>query len=43
MELLSLNSVLEPRKALKSFKSNDLCLLVKNLYPQNFTNYDKQV
>ena len=43
MELLRLNSVLEPRKALKSFRSSDLCLLVKKFYPQDFTNYDKQV
>ena len=33
----------EPREALKSFKSSDLCLLVKNFYPQDFTNYDKRV
>ena len=33
----------EPRKALKSFRSSDLCLLVKNFYPQDFTDYNKQV
>ena len=43
MELLRLSSALEPREALKSFRSSDLCLLVKNFYPQDFTNYDKQV
>ncbi|XP_065626906.1 uncharacterized protein LOC136066473 [Quercus suber] len=43
MELLRLSSVLEPREALKSFKSSDLCLLVKNFYPQDFIDYDKQV
>ena len=43
MELLRLNSALEPQEALKSFKSSDLCLLVKNFYPQDFTDYDKQV
>ena len=43
MELLRLSSTLEPRKTLKYFRSSDLCLLVKNFYPQDFTNYDKQV
>ncbi|KAL4616091.1 hypothetical protein ACB092_07G173600 [Castanea dentata] len=43
MELLRLSSVLEPREALKSFKSSDLCLLIKNFYSQDFTNYDKQL
>ena len=43
MELLRLSSTLEPREALKSFRSSDLCLLEKNFYPQDFTNYDKQV
>nr|XP_023892112.1 uncharacterized protein LOC112004126 [Quercus suber] len=37
------NSALESCEALKSFKSSDLCLLVKNFYPQDFTDYDKQV
>ena len=36
------NSV-EPREAFKSFRSSDLCLLVKNFYPQDFTDYDKKV
>ena len=43
MELLRLNSALEPQETLKSFRSSDLCLLVKNLYPQDFTDYDKQM
>ena len=43
MELLRLSSALEPWEALKSFRSSDLCLLVKNFYPQDFTDYDKQV
>ncbi|KAL0002161.1 hypothetical protein SO802_015942 [Lithocarpus litseifolius] len=43
MELLRLSSSLKPQEALKSFKSSDLCLLVKNLYLQDFTYYDKQV
>nr|XP_023899115.1 uncharacterized protein LOC112010965 [Quercus suber] len=43
MELLRLSSALEPREALKSFRSSDLYLLVKNFYPQDFTDYDKQV
>ncbi|XP_065619095.1 uncharacterized protein LOC112027883 [Quercus suber] len=43
MELLRLSSALEPREALKSFRSSDLCLLVENFYPQDFTDYDKQV
>ncbi|XP_075654727.1 uncharacterized protein LOC142624880 [Castanea sativa] len=43
MELLRLSSALEPREALKSFRSSDIFLLVKNLYPQDFTDYDKQV
>ncbi|XP_050278525.1 uncharacterized protein LOC126720252 [Quercus robur] len=43
MELLRLSSALEPREALKSFRSSDLCLLVENFYLQNFTDYDKQV
>ena len=41
MELLRLSSALESREALKSFRSSDLCLLVKNFYTQDFTNYDK--
>uniref|UniRef100_A0A7N2MB19 TTF-type domain-containing protein n=1 Tax=Quercus lobata TaxID=97700 RepID=A0A7N2MB19_QUELO len=41
MELLRLSSALEPREALKSFRISDLFLLVKNFYPQDFTNYDK--
>ena len=41
MELFRLSSALESREALKSFRSSDLCLLVENLYPQDFTNYDK--
>ena len=43
MELLKLSSALEPQEVLKSFRSSDLCLLVKNLYPQDFTDYDKQL
>ena len=43
MELLRLSSALEPREALTSFRIHDLCLLVKKFYPQDFTNYDKQV
>ena len=43
MDLLRLSSALESREVLKSFKSSDLCLLVKNFYPQDFTDYDKQV
>ena len=43
MELLRLSSALEPREALKSFRSSDFCLLVKNFYPQDFTDYEKQV
>uniref|UniRef100_A0A7N2MLC1 DUF4371 domain-containing protein n=1 Tax=Quercus lobata TaxID=97700 RepID=A0A7N2MLC1_QUELO len=43
MELLRLSSALEPQEALKSFRSSDLCLLVKNFYPQDFIDYDKQV
>ena len=43
MELLRLSSALEPQEALKSFKSSDLCLLVKNFYPQDFIDSDKQV
>ena len=43
MELLRLSSALEPREALKSFRSSDLCLLVENFYLQDFTDYDKQV
>ena len=33
----------EPQEALKSFRSSDICLLVKNFYPQDFTDYDKCV
>ena len=43
MESLRLSSALEPREALKSFRSSDLCLLVENFYPQDFTDYGKQV
>ena len=43
MELLRLSSTLEPRKILKYFRNSDLCLLVKNFYPQDLTDYDKQV
>ena len=42
MKLLRL-SLIEPREALKSFRSTDLCLLVKNFNPQDFIDYDKQV
>ena len=43
MELLRFSSALEPREALKSFRNSDLFLLVENFYPQDFTDYDKQV
>ena len=43
MELLRLSLALEPREALKSFRSSDLCLLLENFYPQDFIDYDKQV
>ena len=43
MELLRVISALEPREALKSFRSSDLYLLIENFYPQDFTDYDKQV
>ena len=43
MELLRLSSTLEPREALKSFRSSDLCLLLENFYPQDFIDYVKQV
>ena len=43
MELLRLISVLEPQEALNSLRISDLCLLVKKFYPQDFTDYDKQV
>uniref|UniRef100_A0A7N2LSC1 Uncharacterized protein n=1 Tax=Quercus lobata TaxID=97700 RepID=A0A7N2LSC1_QUELO len=43
MKLLRLSSALEPREVLKSYRISDLCLLVKNFYPQDFTDYDKQV
>ena len=43
MELLRLSTTLEPQEVLKSFRSSDLCLLVKNFYLQYFTDYDKQV
>ena len=43
VELIRFSSALEPREALKSFRSSDLYLLVKNLYPQDSTDYDKQV
>ena len=43
MEFLRLSLALEPSETLKSFRSSELCLLVKNFYPQDFTNYDKQV
>ena len=38
MELLRLSSALEPWEALKFFRSSDLCLLVENFYPQDFTD-----
>ncbi|XP_030941516.1 zinc finger MYM-type protein 1-like [Quercus lobata] len=41
MELLRRSSALESREALKSFRISDLCLLVKNFYPQDFIDYDK--
>ena len=43
MEFLRLSLALEPSETLKSFRSSELCLLVKNLYPQDFTDYDKQL
>ena len=43
MELLRLRLALEPWDALNSFRISDLFLLVKKFYPQDFTDYDKQV
>ncbi|XP_075645400.1 uncharacterized protein LOC142616427 [Castanea sativa] len=35
--LLTLNSTLNPKNAFRSFKIGDICNLVENYYPQDFT------
>ena len=38
LELLTLNSALDPREAYESFQVSDICSLVDNFYPIDFTN-----
>ena len=41
MELLTLSSALDPREAYESFWVNDICSLIDNFYPINFTDDEK--
>ena len=41
MELLTLSSALDPREAYESFRVNDICSLVDNFYPIDFTDDEK--
>ena len=41
MELLTLSSALDPREAYESFQVNDICSLVDNFYPIDFTDDEK--
>ena len=41
MELFMLSSALDPREAYESFQVSDICLLVDNFYPIDFTNDEK--
>lgn len=40
MELLTLSLFLDPNDTLKTFNIGDICNLVKNFYPSNFTQKD---
>ena len=41
MELLTLSSALDPQEAYESFRVNDICSLVDNFNPIDFTNDEK--
>ena len=41
MELLTLSSALDPREAYESFQVNNICSLVDNFYPIDFTDDEK--
>ena len=41
MELLTLSSTLDPWEAYESFRVNDICSLVNNFYPIDFTDDEK--
>jgi hypothetical protein len=41
MELLVLSSALSPKDAFKSFKIDDICNLVENYYPKDFSGQEK--
>ncbi|XP_028082821.1 uncharacterized protein LOC114284129 [Camellia sinensis] len=41
MELLVLNSVLDPRNGYRSFKIEDICNLANKFYPMDFTELEK--
>ena len=41
MELLTLSSALDPREAYESFQVNNICSLVDNFYPLDFTDDEK--
>ena len=41
MELLTLSSALDPREAYESFRVNDICSLLDNFNPIDFTNDEK--
>ncbi|XP_020266440.1 uncharacterized protein LOC109841927 [Asparagus officinalis] len=40
VELLSLSSALDPKDSFKSFKVDDLCMLAKKYYPQDFSEME---
>ena len=39
-DLLILSLVLNPKDAFRSFKIDDICNLVENYYPQDFTEHE---
>jgi hypothetical protein len=42
VKLLTLSSAFDPQIVCESFRINDICELVNNFYPQDFTNLKKQ-
>jgi hypothetical protein len=41
IELLTLSSALNPKNAYKSFKIDDICILVEKYYPLDFFEQEK--
>jgi hypothetical protein len=42
VELLILDSALDPRVARESYKIDDICQLINKFYPQGFTDLEKE-